>query len=202
MSKPKLSREKIVSEAIRFADDEGLDAVTLRRLAAKMNVHVTSLYNHVPTKQDLFTEMMKELVANSGMPVDAPNWQDWLKKFAAAIRALARQHPGAFQLFHRGSAQGELAMQSLESAIATFRSDGFDAVTTYCAISTVNVAVLGLALDEMGEHLRPAAREQLGQLPKDQFPHIHEVLACNDETDRFQYLLDVLIKGIAATRNP
>lgn len=201
MPRPQLSRDKIISAAIRIADERGLDAVTLRGIAKQLRVHVTSLYNHISTKEDLFAQMNATLMAETDLPSGNITWQEWVRGFATEILALARRHPGAFQLLQRGPAQGERVMESLESAIAAFEADGFDAVTTDCAITTVNVAVLGMVLDDLGSDLKPGVETQLSQLPRDRFPHIHRLLDASGEADSFTFLVDTLVAGIAANRN-
>ena len=68
MISPRLSRENIVAVAIEMADEEGLASVTLRGIAARLAVHVTSLYNHVPTKEAVLDEMVKALLAEARLP--------------------------------------------------------------------------------------------------------------------------------------
>jgi len=198
--KPQLSREKIVSAALQIADQDGLDAVSLRRIARSLGVHVTSLYNHIPTKEAVLAEMMKALVAEARLPVGKMNWRDWVRGCAASFRALAKKHPGAFQLFQRSAAQGEQAVASLESAIAAFRADGFDLHATQCAIKTTNVAILGLVLDDMAHLQQPGTQTDLSNLPAEEFPHINELLQAGDALDAVDYLLETLIDGMAANK--
>lgn len=201
MRKAILSREKIVRAAILMADEKGLSAVTLRALARRMKVHVTSLYNHVATKEALLAAMNRELMAEADLPMGSLAWEDWVRRFAIAVRSLSRRHPGAFQLLQQGPAQGVEAMQSVEAAIAAFQADGFDEVSTHCAIRTVNVAVLGLALDDLNRHLQPVIQAELHRLSKTEFPHIHRILSVADKSDPFEFLINAVIDGIAANRN-
>lgn len=201
MPRPQLSGDKIVSAAIRIADEQGLDAVSLRGIAKQLQVHVTSLYNHIPTKEDLFIAMSTALMAEADLPGGKITWQEWIRGFASEILRLARRHPGAFQLFQQGPAQGEGVMESLESAIAAFQADGFDAVATDCAITTINVAVMGMVLDDLRSDLKPGVEAHLSQLPRDRFPRIHWLLAASGEADTCGFLVDVLIAGIAANRD-
>jgi AcrR family transcriptional regulator len=198
--KPPLTPRKIVSTAIRIADERGLDAVTLRSIAKKLDVHVTSLYNHIPSKDAVLEEMIDTLVAEAEPPVGSLTWQEWVRRFAFAMRTLATRHPGAFQLFLRRPAQGVLALESLESAVSAFRSDGFDAVSTFCAIKSVNVAVVGLVLDDLTSRLNPAAEEETDQIPTNEFPQIREIQAAGAKADSFTYVLNALIDGISANR--
>jgi len=76
---PRLCRENIVAIAIEIADEEGLAAVTLRGIAARLAVHVTSLYNHVPTKDAVIGEMVNALLAEARLPVGRISWEDWVR---------------------------------------------------------------------------------------------------------------------------
>lgn len=201
MPKPRLSRERIVTTAISIADERGVEAVTLRSIAKNLAVHVTSLYNHIPTKEAVLDEMVRSLVAEAGLPVGSFTWQEWVRRFAVSIRTLANRHPGAFQLFLRGPARGVQAMESFESAIVAFRSDGFNAVSTFCAIKAVNVAVVGLVLDDLAGQMNPAVEMEIDQVSKDSIPAFLEIQAAGRRADSFTFVLDALIVGIAASRN-
>lgn len=199
MNRPTLNRAKIVATAIEIADEKGLAAVTLRGIAARLGVHVTSLYNHVPTKEAVFDEMVKALMVEAKLPTGAVAWQDWVRRFAAAMRALAHEHPGAFEAFHYGPAQGERAVEAFEAAFAAFRSGGFNAVTAYNAVKATVVAVLGLMLEDTARARSGERRTDLSGLPAERFPHVHEVAPVTDEADTFSYLIDVLIDGFSAS---
>jgi len=200
MPNPSLSREKIVATALHIADESGLEAATLRGIAKRLNVHVTSLYNHIPTKEAVFAEMMKALVAEADLPVGSLTWREWVQRMATAFRNLAQRHPGAFQLFQRGPAQGEQAVASIESAIAAFQADGFDADSTSFAIKATNVFVLGLVMDDLLHNRNPDAQTDMSQASSYHLPQIREILAASEKAESFRFLLDVLIDGIAANR--
>jgi AcrR family transcriptional regulator len=198
---PRLSRENIVAVAIEMADEEGLAALTLRGIAARLAVHVTSLYNHVPTKDAVIDEMVKALLAEARLPTGKVAWQDWVREFAAGMRTLGRKHPGAFEAFHFGPAKGERAAEPFESGFAAFRSAGFDAASTYGAVKATVVAVLGHVLeDTVPERNRKVARTEVGQLPVERFPNVHAINRVAGKTDTFGYLIEVLIAGFEATR--
>ncbi|MGH8242359.1 MAG: TetR family transcriptional regulator [Steroidobacteraceae bacterium] len=201
MISPRLSRENIVAVAIEMADEEGLASVTLRGIAARLAVHVTSLYNHVATKEAVLQEMVNALVAEARLPAGRIGWENWVRQFAAGMRVLARKHPGAFEALHHGPAQGERAAESFESAFAAFRSAGFDAASTYCAVKATVVAVLGYMLeDTLPMRRKDATRTDLAQLPFERFPHVHAMSRVAGKTDTYAYLVEALVAGIAATR--
>ena len=200
MPKPQLSKEKIVETAIEIADEKGPEAVTLRGIAKCLSVHVTSLYNHVPTKDAVFVEMMKKMLAEADMPVGSFTWQDWIRGFAEAFRSLACRHPGAFQVFQRGLDQGDDAMETLEAAIAAFRKDGFDVETCFCAVRATNIVVFGLGLDDVAREMDAVPQIEPDLIPIARFPGIHEMMALPERPDTFHFLVEALIAGIEATR--
>lgn len=199
MNRPRLNRASIVTTAMEIADEKGLEAVTLRGIAARLGVHVTSLYNHVPTKDAVLDEMVKSLVVEAKLPTGRLAWQDWVRQFAAAMRALARRHPGAFEAFHYVPAQGEKAVEVLEAALQAFRSGGFDTTMSYNAIKATSVAVLGLVLDDTARTRLGERATDLAGLSPERFPHVHEAASITGEADTFAYLVDALIDGFAAS---
>ena len=100
MTRDRLSRAAIVAAAMKLADREGLEAVTLRRIATTLGVYVTSLYNHVPTKEAVLDGMIECLIAEARLPENPIPWQEWVRRFAASLRSVALKHPGAFAALH------------------------------------------------------------------------------------------------------
>lgn len=199
MKKPRLTRAAIAATAIRMADEKGLAAVSLRGIAARLGVHVTSLYNHVATKEAVFGEMSKALVARANLPTGTLSWQDWVRRFAADMRALARKHPGAFEVFHHAPAQGERAGEAYEAAFVAFRAGGFDTVSAYNAIKATGLAVLGLVLDDAAHGRKGELHGDVTRLSAERFPHVHEAARVADDADTFSYMIDVLVDGLTAS---
>lgn len=201
MISPRLSRENIVAVAIEMADEEGLASVTLRGIAARLAVHVTSLYNHVPTKEAVIEGMVEALIAEARLPKGRLGWQDWVRQFAAGMRALGRRHPGAFEAFHHGPARGESAAEPIEAGFAAFRAAGFDVPTTYSAVKAVTLSVLGHVLeDTVPQRNRKVTPTNIRELPVERFPNAHALNRVAGKTDTFGYLVEVLIAGFESTR--
>ncbi|MEX2149697.1 MAG: TetR family transcriptional regulator [Steroidobacteraceae bacterium] len=201
MISPRLSRTNIVAVAIEMADQEGLSSVTLRGIATRLGVHVTSLYNHVPTKEAVVDDMREALLAQARLPTGRIDWQDWVRRFAAGMRELGRKHPGAFEAFHYGPVKGERAAEPFESGFAAFRSAGFDVASTHSAVKATVVAVLGHVLeDTVPARNRKVARTSVGHLPIERFPNVHAINRVAGKTDTFGYLVEALIAGFAAAK--
>src|SRR4051794_27224440 len=94
--RPTLNRARVLEAAVELADREGIEALTVRRLAEELGVHPTSLYNHVASKDALLAGVVERLFDDADLPTQVSTWSDWIKALAAGLRATARAHPGAF----------------------------------------------------------------------------------------------------------
>src|SRR5262245_65709076 len=83
--KPAHSRDEVAAAGVRVADAAGLDAVTMRRVAAELGTGTTSLYRYVPSKEDLL-DLMADAVLGEGEP--PPRTREWRADRAAAARPL------------------------------------------------------------------------------------------------------------------
>lgn len=181
-SRVPLSRERVIAAAIEVADAEGVEAVTMRRLAEALGVHPTSLYNHVPTKDGILDGMAEALIAEAALPVPFPTWQDCVRAMAAGLRTVARAHPGAFLVLTQRSASGPVSTGVTEAALDAFRRGGFSPERASYAVSGVSLAMLGVALNECPP-TAPFAEPDLSRLPVDTYPRIHEALAVSETAD-------------------
>ena len=128
MISPRLSRENIVAVAIEMADEEGLASVTLRGIAARLAVHVTSLYNHVPTK-DAVRGRDGQCIDRRGAAADRPHRLGGLgapvRRRHARAGAQAPRRLRGLPPRRRPRASGPPSR--FESGFAAFRAAGFDA---------------------------------------------------------------------------
>ncbi len=199
MARQPLTRARIVAAAIKTAARHGLSAVTLRGLAGRLGVHVTSLYNHVATKEAVLDGVVEQLVAEADLPTGVVAWEDWVRRFAVGLRAVARQHPGAVEALHQRPIQGAQAAESAEAALAAFRAAGFDAIAAYHAVKATTSAVLGLLLEEVASLRTPGLSTDLSVLPAARFPKIHEAGEIVAKADPWTYLIDVLVDGLTSS---
>lgn len=91
---PALTPERIIATAVAVADEEGLAAVSMRRVAAELGVATMSLYRHISDKEDLLLRMMDATLATWRFPDGPPGgWRDRLEFAARALWAMFRRHP-------------------------------------------------------------------------------------------------------------
>src|SRR3954454_4823495 len=121
-----------------MADRDGLDAVTLRGIAGELGVHVTSLYNHVPTRDAVTDGIVELLLDEAKLPTAPVSWETWVQRFFEAISTIASTHPGAFMTLQQRPVQGPRAAASFEVALAAFTRAGFSSTDAYAAVKTVS----------------------------------------------------------------
>lgn len=192
-----LSRERILACAVRVADRDGLDAASLRRVATELNVHVTSLYNHVPTKDALLDGIVEELFASVDLPLGELPWEQWVRRFVATVATLAREHPGAFAVLLRRPVQGPRATATFEAGLAAFHRAGMDVRESYGAVKSVALGVLGVCVEQAYAAAGDDLSTNVAALSWQDFPELHQVVAVADDVDVVAMLVEVLVAGLA-----
>ncbi len=143
---PGLSKERIAACAVELADEEGLEALSMRKLAERLGVEAMSLYHHVPSKAALLDAMADEL-SRSLPPVEAgPAWRRTFAKAAAAWQKLALAHPGAFPLLATRSQATPELLERFAGAVAALGEAGFSPVGRARAVSSFFTALNGFLL--------------------------------------------------------
>lgn len=194
-----LNRSRVLTAAIALADREGIEALTVRRLADELRVHPTSLYNHLPHKSAILDGVVERLFTEAELPQDELSWQDWVRAVAASFRDLARRHPGAFMVLSRRPAENTAAYRVTEVGLAAFSRGGFSPLEGIRAVRGVSLAVLGLALNEcppMGDWMEPP----IGSVDLAEFPHLAIAAQALGDTDdaHWQVVVESLIAGLAS----
>lgn len=194
-----LSRERILDCAVRLADIKGLDATSLRAIATALGVHVTSLYNYLPTKDALLDGIVEQLFSGADLPVGELAWEDWVRRFVAAVAELARAHPGAFAVLLRRPVQGPGASATFEAGLAAFRGAGLDVAESYGAVKSVALAVLGVCVEQASAATgSDELHTDLSRLSGTDFPELHATASVVTEIDMVAMITEVLVAGLAS----
>jgi AcrR family transcriptional regulator len=193
-----LSRDRILRCAVQVADRDGLDAASLRKVAGELGVHVTSLYNHVPTKEALLDGVVEELFGTVDLPLGEVPWEQWVRRFVSAVAQIAREHPGAFAVLLRRPVQGGEALGTFEAGLAAFHRAGMDVPQAYEAVKTVSLAVLGCCVEQSYAASGDAQSTDVASLSWQAFPLVHQVSTLEDQDiDVVTALAEVLVAGLA-----
>lgn len=193
---PPLSSDRIVATARDLADRDGLEAVTLRRLATELGVHVTSLYNHVPTLDAIIDGIIALLVSEANLPGSVRNWEQWVREFVDALGAIAEVHPGAFAALERRPVQGEQALSSFEVGLAAFARAGLSPAKSYGAIKVTTYVGLSIGLERALAARGETAATETELLPPEHFPHLLALPDADDPKDTWAFSVETLVAGL------
>jgi AcrR family transcriptional regulator len=203
-----LSRERVLSAAIGLADEAGLDAVSMRRLAHRLGVEAMSLYHHVRNKDEILAGMVEAVIAEIELPQAGRPWKAAIRRFAVSAYETYARHPWAAPLSLRGRLPGEARMAYMDAVLGSLSSAGLSETSADLAYHVLESHIMGFTLWEgamqLGDpsDLARAANAFLDRVPADRFPHlvdhIHQHLRPRpaDAPGAFTFGLDLLLDGI------
>lgn len=198
-----LSAERILRVAVAILDREGLDALSMRRLAERLRVSPMALYNHVRNKAEL-TDRIADVVINEfASPRDGGQWHERLRACLEALRTVCLSHPHAVPLIERMGSISPAVFRPMEAAMAALQEAGFsplEAMNAWCTL-------IGFTMGQLSYQLRkpvnfdPGVAVERRVLSPEDFPNVVGAIAAipNWDFDRaFAFGLDVIIDGLQA----
>ena len=203
-----LTRESVLEAARRIADEEGVDRLTMRRLAAELGVMPNALYTYFPHKEALLDALLDDLLAGveAGDPAEG-DWRDGLVRVMDATRRLLLAHPQLASAFIARPGLGPNAVRLGEISLELLRRGGLKGERAVEALRVLLVYSLGFAAFQLPRALGdPGARSARAEaafagLPEDRFPRMRGLAGelAGPTTDRqFRTGLGWLLDGIAA----
>jgi AcrR family transcriptional regulator len=220
--KPRYTREQIADAALRIADADGFDAVTMKRIAAELGASTMTLYYYVRNKSDIVALMQDAILADVLVP-DAclrGAWRDALTAIARRTRDVLMAHP--WSLTSLNDAQfGPNAMRHFEQSLAAVAGTGLGVPARFELIAAVDNYVSGNVLHAVESMARARVAEAdpgmvaaavaygVAQLQTGEFPQLSAIYAESDQsagpplteaalTEQFERGLAALLDGLAA----
>jgi AcrR family transcriptional regulator len=203
----------VIEAAMRVMDEEGLEAVSMRRVAREVGVEAMSLYHHVEDKEDLLDGICEHVMAQFDFPEPVEDWAENCRRGARAWRRLLQAHPAVMRLFaeQRGPIRSIDSVRPTEFALRILRDSGLSDRDTAQAFHAFGGYIQGFVMMELGsiaggsDEMHLKAHEELAAALPDEFavlracsPHFAE---CSPD-EQFEFGLDLLIRGLEARANP
>jgi len=212
--RPQLTRERVVAEALTVIAKEGVEALTMRTLAARLGVVPGALYHHVRNKEQLQDLVLDGVLAEVDFHVDhAQPWTEQIKVLAQRLREVLEQHPGVAGLLKTRDPLGPHSLALAEAFLGPLQAAGFgdrDAGLAFFLLVdyTVGFAVSSPRTSVNEQRVRDAEiRSQLHEffrsLPPERFPALvalGEHVWLDNRDERFTAGLDVLVDGLEQAR--
>ncbi len=184
MRRSPLSRDRALAAAMSIADAEGLDSLTMRRLAQELGVEAMSLYHHVANKEDILDGMVELVFAEIELPAGDVGWRRAMEQRAFSLRSTLTRHPWAISIMESRTAPGPATMRHHDWVIGCFRRAGFSIALAAHGFSLVDSYIYGFVLQEVNlpfsESAGPEELEQLvaailPNLSPETYPHFVEL---------------------------
>ena len=205
---PRLDRDQVVRAALRLLDEAGLDGLTLRRLAAELDVKAPALYWHFANKQDLLDHMAHVMTQPWMYAISTTaagrRWEDWLTDLARTYRTLLLSHRDGARLVASTRPLPD-SLPLLDGCIAAFQqAAGCGPGQALQCLATIIAFVRGFVIDEEAELHRaqeqPEPQTHQGtKRTAPRTPHLdaamHDVGSPNSE-GTFEYGLQLIIDGM------
>ncbi|MFD0532049.1 TetR/AcrR family transcriptional regulator [Kitasatospora arboriphila] len=198
----------ITAAALEIADGEGLDALTMRRLADRLGTRHTSLYRYVASREELLVELVDHVLAEVRLPEETADWRSALAAGARGFRGVLLGHPAVAPLFVADQLLGPNALRAREHALGVLITTGWEPATAVHVYLTVMHFVIGSAQMDAGGAARTAAEraamaELFAALPESTHPVVRrhaELLNAPDSDEEFDFGLTALLDGVALRR--
>jgi AcrR family transcriptional regulator len=145
-----LSRERVVAAAVAFADEYGVDALSMRKLAATVDVEAMSLYNHVKDKGDLFDAMIDHVFGTIRIPDGDLGWQDQVRLIGQAAMDRFGAHPWVATLLMQRGNFGPGALAFMNHVVGMLFEAGFDEEDVHHAWQMLASHTMGYSFQSSG----------------------------------------------------
>jgi len=205
-----LSRERVLRAAIKLADEGGIEALSMRRLAKELGVEAMSLYNHVANKDEILDGIVDVVASEIDPPSEGADWKTAIRQNAISTRDVLLRHPWASSLWT--SRQGSARLRRGDWLLRTLREAGLSTDLIYHAFHIVDSHILGFTVQQLSfqqyeeEELKGMAATFLQQLGADEYPdfveHVMQHLEpSHGDADGFELGLDLILDGLERLRD-
>lgn len=203
----KLDREKVLQHALNIADQEGIQALTMRKLAQDLGVEAMSLYHHFANKERLMDGMIDLVFIEIEMPTKG-HWKDRIRTRAISARQALKKHPWAVGLMESRTSPGAITLYHHNKVIECFRTSGFSIPATAHAYAFLDSFIFGFILQEIQlpfstfEDAGPAAKSIMFEVFKGEFPYLTELATEHVMQPGYNYArefdigLEIVLDGI------
>jgi AcrR family transcriptional regulator len=202
-----LTRDRVVQAAVAIADDVGVDALSMRKLARELGYEVMSLYNHVANKDDLLDAMVDAVAAEITVASN-DDWKTAVRSIATSAHDALLRHPWASALWSNRW-PGPMRLRHMESILVALEGAGLPAEAVDMGFHAITMHVQGFTLQKvsfgLAAKLDESAARFLREVPADEYPrltgHVQYHLAGSSQPGAFGFVLDLILEGLERSRD-
>jgi AcrR family transcriptional regulator len=219
-----LNKERVLHAAVALAARDGIESLTMRKLADELGAGAMSLYHYVPNKDELLDGMVDIVFSEIELPSTEDEWTTAMRRRALSTRAALNRHRWAVGLMESRTTPGPASLRLHNAVLGCLREAGFSVEMTIQAYSVQDAYIYGFALQEKSlpfdsaaeaaavaeeqvrEFAELADERQMAELAEE-FPYLFEVVAGHvakvgyDFTAAFEYGLDLILDALEKRRD-
>ncbi|MDJ0954567.1 MAG: TetR/AcrR family transcriptional regulator C-terminal domain-containing protein [Acidimicrobiia bacterium] len=211
-----LNRERVLRAAVAYADGNGIDSLSMRKLGQELGVEAMSLYNHVKNKEDLLNGMVDTVLAEIDLSPGGSDWKSCLRHRILSARSALINHPWASQVIESRKDMSPAMIGYFDGIVGILRDGGFSLDLIHHAMHALGSRMLGFSqelFDESDDKSDdPEAAAMMMQM-LERYPNISAMLqeishdpddpvvgsGCDDQTE-FVFGLDLILDGLERLR--
>ena len=209
-SKLPLTRERVLSAAIKFANEHSLEALSMRKLADQLGVKAMSLYNHVANKDDIIDGMVEvvaeQLQLHPSWKSDDESWKTSMLKRANQAYEVLKQNPWATHAIVSRANAGPNMLHYVDDTLGCLNEAGFSIVDSDHVWNVMDNYIYGYILQELNfpftpDEYRNAAQSYVAMIPESEFPYLNKLTqevmhGRYDGLHHFQFGFSLLLDGL------
>jgi AcrR family transcriptional regulator len=219
-----LNKERVLHAAVALAARDGIESLTMRKLAGELGAGAMSLYHYVPNKDELLDGMVDIVFSEIELPSTEDEWKTAMRRRALSTRAALNRHRWAVGLMESRTTPGPASLRLHNAVLGCLREAGFSVEMTIQAYSVQDAYIYGFALQEKNlpfdsaaeaaavaeeqvrEFAELADERQMAELAEE-FPYLFEVVAGHvakvgyDFAAAFEYGLDLILDALEKRRD-
>jgi AcrR family transcriptional regulator len=201
----KLTRQRVLNAAMQIADREGLEALTMRRLADELGAGAMSVYHHVPNKDGIVEGILDRVVGEMAPP-SGSDWKAALRGAAMSAHEALGRHPWAAAALLGGERVSPARLRHTDAILGCLRGAGFSDVETDLAYHVLDSHIMGFSLWLAGisaglRRLGPVS-DAFDLFDAAELPHLAEHVEVHlrdthaEQPSPFAYGLDLILDGL------
>ena len=204
-----LDREIVVRTALRVLDEVGLEGLTLRKIAAALDVQAPALYWHFKNKQALLDEMattvFADTIRDSGLPSADGTWAEWAAAYGQELRQMLLRYRDGAKMFSGTYLTDSALYAPMDVALRKFTDAGFALPEAISGLATIYYYTVGFTIEEQAIYPRPGERnpqydpdKRAERIDSAKFPLALAAGAAlfSGFDERFEQGLQIIIRGL------
>ena len=201
--------------AVALADEEGVSALSMRRLARELGVVPMALYKHVANKDELLDGMIDVVVAEIDPPIEDADWKTAIRERILSARRMLLRHPWASRVLETRTQPTPMLLAYIDSMIGMLVAGGFSIDLTHHAMHALGSRLMGFTqelFNDAGE-ADPEVEAEIMASIADELPNVYRLYravthddasvvgpGCDDQFE-FKFALDLLLDGLERLTN-